>query len=140
MTNQPFREVPEQCWDTLLGGREVRVASPAPSPHPSCHKEPFRTSPLRGPGASSIPPSRAGAALALAVPVPTFPLPLSRHERKLEAQGAAAAAQRLDRKYQAHLASREVAARSPLVTGGPGPTLQPPGGAPATGCRPCWAT
>lgn len=44
------------------GGREVPAACPAPILHPSCHKQPVRTSPLCGPRASSISP-RAGRVL-----------------------------------------------------------------------------
>ena len=39
----------QKHWDTLPGRREACAACPTPTPHPSCHREPFRTSPLCGP-------------------------------------------------------------------------------------------
>lgn len=78
-----------------LPDRKSSLPTPPLTPHPSCHRQPFQTSPLCGPKASSTLQSWVGTALALLVPVPTifFFLTLRRNQRKLEAQGSAEATQ-----------------------------------------------
>lgn len=55
-----------------LPDRKSSLPTPPLTPHPSCHRQPFQTSPLCGPKASSTLQSWVGTALVLLVPVPTI--------------------------------------------------------------------